>query len=69
MKIIEESTTFDIITTMAEIPEYDDRFEYASFLRLKGFNVEADELEFNLTREDFDNLLFRYQKEYKPTMH
>ena len=62
MRIIEEALTFDIITTLEEFPDYDNRFEYAKFLRIKGFNIEADEVEFALTREDFDGLLTDYYK-------
>ena len=66
MKIIEEALTFDIVTTLALYPEWEDRHVYASFLRKINLNREADELENKFSYEDFYYYLYIYEEERIP---
>lgn len=62
MKIIEERLTFDLITTISLIPDYDDIYLYCERLRSMDLFTEAHELETYFTREDFDYYVKLYQQ-------
>lgn len=65
MEIIKSSLTFDIITTLAVHPCFEERYTYANKLRQMKMEKEANELEFQLTREDFYHLLDLYSQSEK----
>ena len=66
MRIIEESTTFDIIATLTEHPCFYERFEYCELLRKYNLHTEAEELENKITEEDFNYLWGLYQRTHSP---
>ena len=68
MRIIEESLTFDIISTITDMPCYYDRFEYCDLLRKHKLYKEAEELENKLTEEDFNYLWGLYKRTHSPTV-
>lgn len=60
MKIINEHTTFSIISLLDPNPDFDKRFEYAAKLRDFNYFQEANELEHKLNRDEFDYLVEEY---------
>lgn len=66
MRMIEEPTTFVILTLLDEFPDWDKRSEYAAKLRSWNYFVEADELENQIQEGDFYDFLQLFEEEHKP---
>ena len=59
MKILQESTAFDIISTFGKVPEFSEKDTYILWLNKAGLIQEAEELE-TLCADDFYDLFMHF---------
>ena len=68
MKLQKESIGFEIITTIEEYPDWDNKEKYIEFLKKANCFKEADELDL-LSEGDFYDLLYQFHNSFSPLLH